>query len=269
MALISVAVYDTIENRRSTVTARFLGQLAKTVDWDKHRLFLIDNNSCDDTKRILEDFRRHTLPYTLISNDRNVGTARAINMGWVERREGENCVKMDNDILVYEYGWLDRLEDCIARDPKIGIIGLKRKDLDENPNAPTRTWSHSKLHMLSHDKKKNQRWLIVEQVEHVIGSCQLYNSTLLDKMGFLVQFGRYGLDDCIACARSKVAGFYNAFYPHYEIDHIDPGGTQYHEDNRVYAGERMRKFDMIRGQYMTAARPIYHGPTEDLDEEIK
>ncbi len=267
MALVAIAIHDTDENKRSVFTRQCLDSLATTVDWSKHRLFLIDNGSCALTKAIL-DAAALRLPFTRIENTENLGTARAINKAWLHRNPGEHCLKMDNDIIVRESGWLDTLELCIARDQTIGVIGLKRKDCAESPNAPKRTWSHSQLHMLPQEQKKLERWLIVEIVEHVIGSCQLYNSALLEKIGYLVQFGQYGLDDCIACCRSKVAGFFNCFYPHYEIDHIDPGGTAYQDWKSRYAGERMAKYDKLRGQFQTASRSLFFGPDEDLDKEF-
>lgn len=49
MALIAMAVYDTEENKRAKLTYRTVECLLKTVDFNKHRLFIIDNASCEES----------------------------------------------------------------------------------------------------------------------------------------------------------------------------------------------------------------------------
>ena len=48
MALIAMAVHDTVENGRSKYTEKTLRTLLDTVDWHDHRLIIVDNNSCKD-----------------------------------------------------------------------------------------------------------------------------------------------------------------------------------------------------------------------------
>ena len=38
--LIAMAVYDTVENKRTVMTERTLQSLAERVDWNKHRLVI-------------------------------------------------------------------------------------------------------------------------------------------------------------------------------------------------------------------------------------
>lgn len=278
MALVTMTCFDTEKNKRSKFTQRTLESLERTVDWHRHRLVVVDNRSCAETKEILNRFvggseatrkLRATFvgadPYNtcqVITLPENIGTARGLNKAWQLRRPGECVLKVDNDVEIHEQGWLDRLEECIARDPKIGIIGLKRKDLDENPWSPPGNWEHSDLHMLPH--QKGQTWLVVEKVQHVMGTCCLFNSALLDKVGYLVQPGVYGLDDSLMAFRCKAAGFYSCFYPHYHIDHIDPGGDAYTEEKRKYAGERMAIYDRVRREITQGIRSYYFGSDEDL-----
>jgi hypothetical protein len=56
MALIAMAVYDTDENGRTDYTARTLKSILDTVNLDRHRVVIVDNASCADTKRILDLF---------------------------------------------------------------------------------------------------------------------------------------------------------------------------------------------------------------------
>ena len=48
-----MCVYDTEENQRSEYTNKTLQSLAQRVDFRKHRLIVVDNNSCQKAKDII------------------------------------------------------------------------------------------------------------------------------------------------------------------------------------------------------------------------
>lgn len=253
MAIIAMAVWDTEQNGRTAYTHETLRSLGNTVDLSLHRVIVVDNGSCDATKQLLARYESEGR-ITVITLPENIGTARAVNKAWQLRNKGEHCVKMDNDVVIYQTGWADQLEEALRRDPNIGIIGLKRKDCWENP-AHDNTFYRSTLEMLPH--VAGERWMIIEKVRHVMGTCQMFNSALLDKIGYLYQPRLYGFDDCLAATRSEVAGFYNAFLPHIEIDHIDTGATEYQGWKDKVAGEDMVAFNQITQDYRNGKRPIF------------
>lgn len=260
MALIGMAVYSTAENKRSALTRRTLQSLAETVDWSRHTLWLSDNGSCEETLRLYEQ-AHDWLPFEVLLNGENLGTARAVNKTWLRRKAGQHAVKMDDDTVIHERGWLDTLEECLEREPKIGIVSLKRGDLEERPDHPE-VWFRSELLMLPH--VRGQRWLVVERVLHTMGTCQLYSSRLLEKIGYLYQMGGlYALDDCLSAIRCHVAGFYNCFYPHIRIDHIDPGGTPFVQWKQEYAGTMMARYDQTREAYLSGTKNVYQGPFDE------
>ena len=256
MALIAIAVYDTEENQRTELTRRTLESLTFTLDLTRHRVFLIDNASCEETKELLRAYSRE---YTVITNETNIGTAEAINLAWRHRNPGEHAVKMDNDVVIYSQTWADELEEAIRRDPKAGIVGLKRKDCIETPWRDD--WYKSSLFMFQH--VPGERWVIGEKVNHVMGTCQMYNSALLDRIGYLYQPRLYGFDDALAAVRCQLAGFYSAFLPHIEIDHIDPGDTAYQGWKEKHAGEDMATYSRIVSEYVNGQRLIYYNPFQN------
>lgn len=269
MALITMAVYDTVENKRSEYTYKTLVSLSKTVDWTKHRLIVIDNNSCKTTKNILAGYEAHgwlpTIPgIQIISLDKNYGTAGAINRGWQLRKPGENAIKMDNDVVIHQAGWIEDMEEAIRRDPSIGIIGLKRKDCWENP-LHDNPFYQSEIRMLPHEP--GQKWMIVEYVNHVIGTCQMYSDALLNQIGYLYQPKLYGFDDSFAAVRSHLAGFVNAFIPYIDIDHIDAGDTPYQKWKEDHAGSCWEEYHKTIAEWKAGKRPIYYDPF--IGTEIK
>lgn len=244
--------FDTEENKRTEYTRRTLKSLIPSVNLARHRIHVVDNGSCQETKDLLEEYSSidlitvHTLP-------ENIGTAKGINKAWELRKEGEHCVKMDNDVVIYKKDWIEDLIYAIELDSKIGIAGLKRKDCWENPNHENE-WFRSELKILGGNGK---RWLPIEKVNHVMGTCQMYNSDLLDKIGYLYQPRLYGFDDALAAVRCEVAGFYSAFVPSIEIDHIDTGETPYQSWKEKHSGEDMRAFHQIKNSYINGTKDIY------------
>lgn len=221
--LIAMAVYDTIENKRTWMTEWTLNSLLETVDWSKHSLIISDNGSCQATQVLYQEFLDIIPNLWVIYNHGNLGTAKAINKAWLHRHPGQHAVKMDNDVVFHQAGWADWLEDVFDRDPSIGICGLKRKDLLEQPSEVGAY--KSTLRMLPHEP--GQRWLVVEEVKGVMGTCQAFSSALLDKIGYLTQPGVYGFDDALASVRARLAEFKRCFLCGFEIEHIDPGGDAY------------------------------------------
>jgi len=268
MALITMAAFDTEENKRAELTRRTIASLLETVDWSRHRLIISDNGSCQKTLDQywgIHSARSRPSTIQVIRNDSNIGTARAINKAWTQRLPDEVAVKIDNDVLVHYPGWLDEIEEVFRRDPQIGICGLKRKDLEERPDHPNH-WYTSKLRMLSHNA--GQPWLVVEEVNHVMGTCQAYSPLLLKKIGYLYQMqdegNLYGFDDSLASLRAHLAGFKTVFLPHIEIDHIDPGGSAFCNWKTNQAGDWMHRYNAVVQEYKNGKRPLYY---EDSQKE--
>lgn len=262
MALVAMACYDPPNESRHELLDQCLHSIAGEFMGKKNHRLLITGQCLSHESRAVIDHFRDMIDLFDQNYAKNIGTAHAINRAWQLRKPGEHCVKMDSDVVIRESGWLDKLEEAISQDPKLGIIALKRRDLDESPHQPPNSWARSELKMLPH--VKGQRWHTVEKVHHAIGTCQLYNSALLDKVGFLVQMGPYGFDDSLMGVRCKVAGFYSAFYCNIDIEHPDPGGTPYTQWKIDQATKHMQRYHEICNEYRTGKRSVYHGPDEDL-----
>lgn len=259
--LIAMAVYDTEENQRTELTRQTLLSLKETVNFTRHRLIVVDNGSCDETIQLYQEMRK-ILPFKLTTLRTNVGTAMAINKAWREREPGEHAVKMDNDVIIHQRDWPDRMNEVFVKDATIGICGLKRKDLIERPDHPEEYW-RSAIRMLPH--KPGEHWLVVEEVNHVMGTCQAYSDMLLNTIGYLYQmqdYGNlYGFDDSLASLRADIAGFKRVFLPSIPIDHIDQGGTNYTNWKAGNAGRVMSLYHQVMAEYKSGERDIYYdGP---------
>lgn len=256
MALIAMAVYDTEENKRTGLTHVTLGSIRDCIDLRRHRLIIVDNASCQETKELLWYYDGYGKS-KVITMAKNIGTAEAINVAWAMREQGENCIKMDNDVVVHQEGWVDDMEEVIRRNPEIGQVGLKRKDCWEYPTHENPEF-RSELIMTNH--KPGEKWIVVERCKHIMGTCVMHSAALLDKVGYLYQPGLYGYDDVLMSWRSHLAGFINVHMPHVDIDHIDPGDTPYQDWKHKHSGQYTRIVSDIVDEYISGKRSIYYEP---------
>lgn len=252
MALIIMCCYDTEENGRSEYTRRTLQCLCETVNWQKHSIVVVDNNSCEETKKEISFIKELG---TLITLKENVGTAKAVNLGIKLRKEGEYVLKVDNDVVIHKSGWVDELEEAIEREPTIGVLGLKRKDLRQTPYDPDPNFK-SELIQLPHES--GQKWITVERTNDIMGTCTMLNWRLLDKIGYYHQPGKYGFDDTLMNLRSLLAGFINCFLPHINMDHIDAGGNDYVNVKQQQAGAVWDDYRHMHDDYVNGVLPLYY-----------
>ena len=263
MALIAMAVYSSKENKKDECLERTLGSLSKTVDFSKHQLVLSINGRTEETDNIISYYQTDTISRGIISeviyNDSNLGTAEAVNKVIRLRKQNQHVIKMDDDVVIHQDGWVDEMEEAIRRDNKIGIIGLKRRDLIQTTWHPDPHF-RSVLKMLPHEP--GQKWLHVEETGDVMGTCTMYNPALLDKIGYLRQIKKYGYDDNIACHRSHLAGFYNCFLTGIDIEHIDNGGTPYQDWKQKHSGECTQDFIKLVHDMIAGKESIYYNPFE-------
>lgn len=265
MALIAMAVYSTAENKREEILRRCLESVCETVNWTRHRIGLSVNAATEESVGIISAFAaRVGSACEIIYNAENLGTARAVNKIWIGRNAGEHAVKMDDDVLICQPGWADHMEEAIFYDSQIGIVGLKRKDCWEYPGHPD-PFYRSTPHVFQ--RAPGHPWIVIERVRHVMGTCQMYNAALLDKIGYLYQPGLYGWDDVIAAARSEAAGFYNYFLPYFRIDHIDDGTTPYQEWKGKRAWADRPDIDALRAGYENGSISVFYGPNGEHDEQ--
>lgn len=256
MALIVMAVHDTEENGRSAFTEATLKSIMQTVDLKKNRLVIVDNGSCNKTKLLVSSYTYLYNNVFSIINESNIGTAKAVNKGIKMRQPKEYVIKMDNDVTFGCTGWVEQMEEVIDRQTSIGILGLKRKDLMESPYA-INTDQRSRLMEVPHEV--GQRWYVIEAAKHIMGTCTMLNHLLLDRVGYFYQMGGlYGFDDSLLCVRSQIAGFINCFLHGIEIEHIDPGGTDYTKWKEKAAGEILSRYGEEEAAYVKGLKDVYY-----------
>lgn len=242
MSLIAMCVYATEENGKLKYVKQCLESLIDTVDVFKHRIFIINNSQFPETKEYINLYKSKL---NIINLNKNIGTAAGINMALILRREGEVVIKCDDDIEWSEWGWVEEMEAAIINHHDIGICGLKRDDVVQNPKH----------------KNPNFRTVMegnIEWCHDIIGTCTAFNPAMLDKVGYMVQPSLYGFDDVIMSVRSEVAGFRNCFLPNIKIKNLDEGGTEYTEWKKREAGVYLEEVSLLCDYYKSGKLDVYY-----------
>jgi len=84
-------------------------------------VIVVDNGSTDGTVKYLR-----SLPaITLIENGKNLGYARAVNIGINAADQDADIVLLNNDVELIEADWLDRLSAAARSNGDFGVLGVK------------------------------------------------------------------------------------------------------------------------------------------------
>lgn len=226
MALIVQCWYCTEDNGKIKYAKECIESLFDTVDLKKNRLIIVNNSQWQPAIDYLNAIKKKNV--SVIHQSENIGTARGINLGLYQRKPKEVVIKCDDDLTWSISGWVELMESEIAKNPNIGILGLKRDDVyGQMIEDGDLLWCHD-----------------------IMGTCTAYNPLMIDTIGGLLQFSNYGFDDCVYSVRSEAAGFKNAFMKNIKITNLDEGGTAYTEWKKKEAGIYLQEasiyMDMIR-----------------------
>ncbi len=239
-----MCAYCTEENGKFKYLKECLQSVAETVDLFKNRLIIINNSKYEEAAQFLYEWC-NLRGLTLLTPGENLGTARGINLAIRQRKVGEVVIKCDDDVTWGQSGWVEEMEEAICGNPAIGVCGLKRKDIPQNPSHPN----------------PEMRTVMEGQIEwclDIMGTCTAYNPLMLDKVGGLWQPSDvYGFDDCLVSVRSEAAGFKNCFLPHISIEHLDEGNSEYTEWKKREAGLYLGEVGWICEQITKGLMPYY------------
>lgn len=261
--LICMASYCTDANQRLEYASKTVSNIIDTVDLHNHHFAIYLNSPNKAALAFYTGVKMSnpSLNIHLRVDENNVGTAKAINWLIHEYRKGNQpIIKMDDDVIIHRSGWVDRLEAAIERDSKIGVLGLKRVDLEQKPQH-SNPFFRSEVHMLPHTH--GQRWIAVEKSQDIMGTCTMLSPSLISTVGYYRQPNEYGYDDSDMNIRSLLSGHYNAFLCNEDIDHIDTGeNKEYFEFKQKRASEGGGAYQKLVSDYKLGIEPLYYNPFE-------
>lgn len=182
-------------------------------------IIVIDNNSSDDTVKILEEFSSKSNQIKIILNEENLGFTRATNQG-IEASKNPYVVLLNPDTVVTER-WLEKLiAKTVVQD--VAAVG------------PVSNYAAGFQNMRSYYRPEKEKEIQLEKLADlfektyaneyvesplVIGFCLLLKRDALDKIGLLDEQLFLGNDDLELSWRMRLKGYKLAVAPDTFIFH--------------------------------------------------
>lgn len=178
-----MVTYNRLELTRQAVEAL----LAKTRG--DYALHIVDNASSDGTWDYLQGLAARHARLSCVRLRRNMGVAVAANYGWAAL-EADYYVKLDNDVLVEDPDWLERLVGLAQRNPEVGMVGHL-----------CGSWPYAieDIRLSGGD--------LFGKSDMCNGGCALVPRRVHRALGFWNEdYAPYGFEDLDYCARLRLAG---------------------------------------------------------------
>jgi len=194
-----------------------------------YELIIIDNNSQDGTVELIESKYPDSI---LIKNEANKGVAPARNQG-LKIAKGRYILILDADMELVENS-LKKMLTFMDSNPDVGLCGCKLLDTDRIMQYSCKNFPSvfsllaRRLEFISFVKNSNilKHHIMadfdhkgIKEVDYVIGACQFYQKSLIDKIGYYDENIFYGPEDLDYCLRTWRAGYKVAYYPETHIIH--------------------------------------------------
>lgn len=200
------------------VTLDLLKSLKKT-SYPNYEIIVSDNASTDGSIQAI----RKCFPYVeIVKNKKNLGYPGALNTG-LKKSKGDYIVTLNNDMIVYQGGWLSELVKVAETDKKIGVVRIMDMQSADPELIEANVYLFSKMNsvsrailklfggtflkfgMMGKGKKDVGLFPRVVDVEWA-GTC-LIKRGVFDKIGIFDRKFFLYYDDMDFCYRAKKSGY--------------------------------------------------------------
>ena len=195
-----------------------------------------DNGSTDETPRVLEHLSQvaagRKIPFHVIRNEAGIGCATARNEA-VARASGEELVFLDNDTVIPDPAWLEKLKRILHSDEKAAIVGPKlcypfEPHLIQCAGVGISRTGRVQFRGRGEDGN-HPRYGRVEEVQALISACFMFRRTLYDGIGGLDEaFNPIQYEDFDFCYRARSRGLRCVYTPDpvvYHWESVTSDGT--------------------------------------------
>lgn len=167
MISVVICTYNRAASLRQTLDSLRQMSVPRELEWE---VVVVDNNSTDDTRRVVEDFaRRSSFPVRYVFELRQ-GLAAARNAGIANSR-GEIIAFADDDMLLPPE-WLSNIWQEFSLDSELGVLS-SRVELADRRDLPL---------MIIPDTTRRVIWSFLE-ADGYVGCCWALRRSLVDDVG--------------------------------------------------------------------------------------
>lgn len=230
----------------------------QSLSKDVYEIFIVDNNSTDNTKEVCKDFINHHGSYNLyLINERQQGSSFARNAG-AALAKGEILVFMDDD-AVADYYFLERILDFFDTHPEAAAVGgrIIPKYIPKEPK-----WMSYYVSSLVGNFDYSKEMTVFAEGKYPLESNMAVRKNLFDIIGGFSSFlpgvkgklriGGEGKDFFLRLAQLGKPFYY---HPQIEVQHVVEvekltAEYMYRVASGIGRGERVRTLRMGRTAYI-------------------
>ncbi len=224
------------------LTRRCLESLRET-DLDGAEVMVVDNGSTDETpERLAElDWVR------VLTLEENTGFVRGNNAGIEAADPASDVVLLNNDLVIGQRDWLDRMRRCAHSRPEVGVVGCRLvapdgRLLHAGTYIPTDTmWGQQ----IGGREKDIGQYTRDREVEGVVFACAYLKREVLEAVGGLSLDYESYFEDTDYCLHAAEAGFPTV---------VCGGVTLVHDEHGSTRGDAAGLMRIFQGSRKTFAR---------------
>ncbi|MDE2606454.1 MAG: glycosyltransferase [Burkholderiales bacterium] len=188
------------------------------------QVIVVDNGSNDGTPEFV-----HSVPgVKLIENGKNLGYAKAVNIGIRAADPQADIILLNNDVELIEPDWLERLAGAAHADPELGITGVKIVRDDGTLQhcgayLPLDTmWGQQ----VAGGEVDIGQYAGMQYCESVVFACAYIKRTTIERIGLLSEDFFAYFEDTDYCLRAKLAGLKVGMYGDVRVHHSENSSTK-------------------------------------------
>jgi len=187
-----------------------------------YELLIVDNASVDGS---WEELGRQFPNVRIIRNRINLGFAAANNIGIRESR-GEYVVLMNPDVTLTN-DWLEKLSECVEKDPIIGIATPKLLRYDGRIDSTGHVFSFSRLEVKNRGEEEQDdgQYDSCTDLLSCDFACCLIRREAITRIGLLDERIFLDHEDVDYCLRARIAGWRVVYCPSSRVYHRRGGVT--------------------------------------------
>ena len=190
----------------------------------QHEIFLIDNQSVDQTRTVIKKFQNSIV---LLENPKNVGFAKAVNMG-LRKASGKFILLLNPDVIIQSDS-LSPMINFMKNHSNLGICGCKLLHQDHSLQYSKGSFPSlfsillfrlvlprrmRKYHLWGYEKIGKCDW--------VTGAFMLMRNRLIEEVGFFDENYFVYYEDMDYCLQVKKKGWEVYYYSEIMAYHLNP-----------------------------------------------
>lgn len=234
---------------------------------NKFELIIVDNNSQDNSRKIIKKYEKENSNIRSLFLDKNLGFAGGNNKG-IKIAKGEYIILLNNDCIV-DQNWLKELVSMADKNPKIFSISSKLKKYPPESNLIQNAGSvvfqdgygrdigsivtveRSQLYELDKNQFNKEK-----EVYSTCGAAVIYRSSILKKIGLLDESFFMYYEDTEISERARLCGYLNFYCPKALVYHHHAKSSSEWSPFFIFHTEKGRLLHMY-----------YHFPTKIFIKE--